>query len=150
MSDTEGWCAFCEIVAGRLEASVAYEDQGTLAFLDKRQPHNGHVLVIPKLHIPSIFDIDVTTGGLLMNAMSVVAQGLRKAFPSDVLSVWQSNGPGAFQEVPHAHFHLMPRHKDDGLLRIYPRHIGDTERPELHRQAGLIRRSIDELKLTRA
>jgi len=39
---------FCAIVAGDEPASVVFEDELTMAFLDIRQFHPGHVLVIPK------------------------------------------------------------------------------------------------------
>lgn len=40
-------CVFCQIVHGTIPASVVYEDAVTLAFVDLRQFHPGHVLVIP-------------------------------------------------------------------------------------------------------
>ena len=43
-------CVFCDIVAGNVPASVVYEDESTIAFMDLRQPTEGHVLVAPKQH----------------------------------------------------------------------------------------------------
>jgi histidine triad (HIT) family protein len=59
------------------------------------------------------------------------------------LSLWQSNGPAAFQEVPHFHMHVMPRWTDDGLLRIYPKKLGPVQEEELERQAAAIRAALD-------
>ena len=51
-------CPFCEIVAGRLPASVVAQSAHALAFLDLRQAVEGHVLVIPRQHVETIFDIE--------------------------------------------------------------------------------------------
>jgi diadenosine tetraphosphate (Ap4A) HIT family hydrolase len=50
------------VIAGGLQpASVVAEDKLTLAFVDLRQFHPGHVLVIPKHHFPDIRELDVET-----------------------------------------------------------------------------------------
>ena len=135
-------CVFCRIVAGTLPASIVEQDDTIVAFLDPRQVHGGHTLVVPKLHVETIFDLDAATGAALMSALTRVAAALRTVVPSDGLSVWQSNGPGAYQEVPHVHFHLMPRRTGDGLLRIYPGRIENVRREDLDQQAELIRGAL--------
>ena len=50
-------CPFCEIVAGRLDASVVAQTEHALAFLDIRQAVPGHVLVVPKRHVEDIYAI---------------------------------------------------------------------------------------------
>lgn len=55
-----------------------------------------------------------------MDCVSKAARAVRDAFNPEGLSVWQSNGPAAFQEVPHLHFHVHPRMHGDQLLRVYP------------------------------
>ena len=54
MKESPEPCLFCEIAAGRQAASVVSQDELTLAFLDLRQFHPGHTLVIPRAHIPDI------------------------------------------------------------------------------------------------
>jgi len=54
LSDAED-CIFCRIVRREAPASTAYEDEETLAFLDLRQPVEGHTLIVPKRHIEDIF-----------------------------------------------------------------------------------------------
>lgn len=48
-------CAFCAIVAGRVEASVVAETELALAFLDLRQAVPGHVQVVPRTHVGHIY-----------------------------------------------------------------------------------------------
>ena len=113
-------CVFCEIVAGRAEASIVREDARTLAFIGFRQPTDSHVLVVPKRHVETIHGLDDDDAAALMQAAVRVARALDAAVPMQGLSLWQSNGPAAWQEVPHVHLHLLPRRTGDGLLEIYP------------------------------
>jgi len=113
-------CLFCEIAAGRQAASVVSQDELTLAFLDLRQFHPGHTLVIPRAHIPDIREVDVVTAQAVMATVVRIARAVADVFPSDGLTVWHSAGEGANQEVPHLHFHVHPRRVGDDLLRVYP------------------------------
>ena len=47
-------CVFCQIVAGEADASIAYQDDSTLAFMDLGQFHPGHALVVPRRHVRDI------------------------------------------------------------------------------------------------
>lgn len=113
-------CIFCDIVCGRVPASVVHVDNLTMAFVDLRQHNAGHVLVIPREHLQDVRELDEITGAALMATLVRITRAVGKAFPNDGLSLWHSIGPAAFQEVPHLHIHVHPRLPDDGALRIYP------------------------------
>jgi histidine triad (HIT) family protein len=115
-----GSCAFCDIVAGRTPATIVASDALTVAFLDLRQFHPGHVLVVPRAHVADVRDADDTTAAAIMASVARMARAVAGVFPNDGLSVWHSIGPAADQEVPHLHFHVHPRRLGDGLLRVYP------------------------------
>jgi len=55
-------CVFCQIVRGAEPASVVWEDELTMAFLDRRQFHPGHTLVIPRQHLCDVRELDHKTG----------------------------------------------------------------------------------------
>lgn len=113
-------CVFCEIVAGERPASVVHEDDLTVAFMDLRQFHPGHTLIIPRTHIGDVRELDDSTGAALMAALARITHAVSAAFPNEGLSVWHSIGAAANQEVPHLHFHVHSCRIGDGLLRIYP------------------------------
>ena len=119
MDDSDG-CAFCDIVAGRVPAAIVFTDEQTLAFLDLRQFHPGHVLVVPRQHITDIREADDAVAAAIMVTVANVARAVDAVFPNDGLSVWHSAGAGANQEVPHLHVHVHPRQFGDGMLRVYP------------------------------
>lgn len=115
-----GNCTFCDIANETRSASVVYADELTMAFIDIRQFHSGHTLVIPRGHVSDIRHLDETTGAAVMATLIRVTRAVDAAFPSEGMSLWHSIGPAAFQEVPHLHFHIHPRKTADGVLRVYP------------------------------
>lgn len=115
-----GDCVFCAIARGESPADIVAEDALAMAFVDLRQWHPGHVLVVPRQHLADVRDLDGPTGAALMAMLVRVTRAVSAAYPSEGLSVWHSIGPAAFQEVPHLHVHVHPRHMGDGLLRGYP------------------------------
>jgi histidine triad (HIT) family protein len=113
-------CTFCKIVARLEPADIVWEDSLTLAFIDLRQFHPGHTLVVPRVHFDDVRGLDPDTGAALMNTLTRMTAAVGATFPNQGLSLWHSVGEAAFQEVPHLHFHIHPRKLGDDLLRIYP------------------------------
>ena len=113
-------CVFCDIAQETRPASVVCADELTMAFIDARQFHSGHTLVIPRQHVADIRDLDETTAAALMATVIRITRAVGAAFPNEGLSLWHSIGPAAFQEVPHLHIHVHPRKTGDGVLQVYP------------------------------
>jgi histidine triad (HIT) family protein len=132
-------CVFCAIAAATSPASIVATDARTLAFLDLRQSHPGHVLVIPRRHVADLRDADDATAEAVIRMVRRVMLAVDRVFPSDGISVWHSAGAGANQEVPHLHFHVHPRRLGDGLLRAYPAPPPHPERGELDAWAARLR-----------
>jgi histidine triad (HIT) family protein len=83
---------FCEIVAGRAPAVIVYEDALTIAFVDLRQFHPGHVLIVPRAHVADIRAADDRTAAAVNVAVAKIARAVDRAFPSDGITVWHSAG----------------------------------------------------------
>jgi histidine triad (HIT) family protein len=137
-------CVFCSIAEGRHPASLVFQDAESLAFLDLRQFHPGHVLVIPRRHVPDIREIDTATAQAVAATVVRVARAVASVFPSDGLSVWHSAGEGTDQEVPHLHFHVHPRHTGDDLLRVYPARPSSPTRDVLDEWASRLQRALPD------
>ena len=130
MTASDRDCVFCRIIRGELDSAAIYEDESTLAFMNLRQSNEGHVLVVPRNHVEQIYDLDEATASALAGTVCKVARAVRRVYSPDGLSIWQSNGPAAFQEVPHVHWHVIPRYTDDGLLVVYPKEVAGRARRE--------------------
>lgn len=123
-------CVFCRIIRGELDSAAIYEDESILAFMNLRQSNEGHVLVVPRRHIEQIYDLDEVTACALAGTVSKVARAVRRVYAPEGMSIWQSNGPAAHQEVPHIHWHIFPRYTDDGHLVVYPKERAGRARRE--------------------
>ena len=94
---------FSKIVNGTIPSYKVAENEHFLAFLDVYPLRKGHVLVIPKVEIDYLFDLDDENYLDLMDFTRDVALAIQKAVPCKRISM-QVIGP----VVPHAHIHLIP------------------------------------------
>ncbi|MGH2486009.1 MAG: HIT family protein [Ktedonobacterales bacterium] len=102
-------CVFCAIVAGALPASVVYADEYSLAFLSLEQPNPYKTLVIPRAHVPSLYDLTDEEAARLIKTALRVARAIRDVAGAPGLNLVQSNGRFGQQDVFHVHLHLIPR-----------------------------------------
>jgi histidine triad (HIT) family protein len=108
-------CTFCKILEGRLPSWGVYEDEHTVAFLDKAQVTRGHTLVVPRRHAEDIWSLSENEVGNVMRSVHRVACLLRDKLGLRGLNITQANGRVAWQEVLHFHVHLIPRYGDDSF-----------------------------------
>jgi histidine triad (HIT) family protein len=102
-------CIFCRIAAGEVPASVVYRDDDILAFMAVPQASRGHVLVIPRSHYETCFDIDPHLVAPLFQTAVRIARAVNRTFAPDGLNLRQNNGRAAGQAVFHVHVHVLPR-----------------------------------------
>lgn len=94
---------FSRIVAREIPAHIVAEDEHYLAFLDINPLVKGHTLVIPKVEVDYIFDLDDSTLSGLHVFAKRVAKGIEAVMPCERIGVTVIG-----LEVPHAHVHLIP------------------------------------------
>ena len=94
---------FSKIVNGEIPSYKLAEDERFYAFLDINPIAKGHTLVIPKMEVDYIYDLeDEQLAGLHLFGKKV-AKGIEKAIPCERIGVAVLG-----LEVPHAHVHLIP------------------------------------------
>ena len=99
-------CLFCKMIAGEIKPDVVYEDGAVLAFRDINPQAPVHILIIPKVHVETLNDLDdsVLAGKLLQTAIKLANQeGLAEEGYRTVLNCNEKGG----QEVFHLHLHLL-------------------------------------------
>jgi histidine triad (HIT) family protein len=110
-------CVFCAIVDDRAPASMVYEDEDVIAFLDINPVTPGHLLVVPRKHLPMLADVDEVLAGHLFNVAQRLAAALRASdVRADGINLFYADGKAALQEIFHAHLHVIPRFPDDGFV----------------------------------
>jgi histidine triad (HIT) family protein len=94
---------FSKIISGEIPCYKVAENDDFLAFLDIQPLRKGHVLVIPKLEVDYIFDMEDDQLGKMMAFSKMVAHKIKAVFPCRKVGVTVIG-----LEVPHAHIHLIP------------------------------------------
>ena len=96
-------CIFCKIVKKEIETHKVYENKYAFVFMDKHPINPGHLLVIPKDHVTSFYDMDEK---LFLEVMKVVKRMGKiiniKLKPKKVGVI------SAGWDIQHTHFHLIP------------------------------------------
>ena len=140
-------CIFCRIASGELPASVVYEDENAIAFLDIQPINPGHVLVIPKKHASSLVDLSTDDAAHLMRVGQIVDKALRWSnLQCDGVNIFLADGRVAGQDVAHIHLHVFPRFQGDGFeLRIDSGSRKPPSREELTENAEKLKEAIGAL-----
>lgn len=109
-------CVFCDIVAGRVPASVVYRDERVCAFMDIRPVNPGHLLVIPLAHAAGLTTLESGTGAQMFRVGQRLAEAIRRSgVRCEGINVLLADGEAAGQEVFHVHLHVIPRYLGDGF-----------------------------------
>jgi histidine triad (HIT) family protein len=111
------------------------------------QPVNfGHVLVIPKPHIPYLSGLNDHLAGRLMVVARRIAEATRKSpIRCEGVNLFLADGEAAGQEVFHAHLHVFPRFAGDGFgLQFAERYYSPPPRSELDDVAAQIRLGLEK------
>lgn len=133
-------CQFCRIVSGEVPAAVIYEDEISLAFLDRRPLFPGHTLLVPRAHCETLQDLPLE----LVLRFFVNTQRLAAAVELGLAAA------GSFiainnrvsQSVPHLHVHVVPRRPKDGLKGFFwPRQPYKND-AELQETAARLRAAV--------
>ena len=133
-------CIFCKIVAGEIPCAKLLADDQALAFLDIGPLAEGHVLLIPKAHYPTLDQMPPPAAGALLRHLPALARAVQEATGCGGYNVLQNNGGVAHQVVPHVHFHVIPRNAGDAFHFNWP--AGTYPPGRLQELADAIRRKL--------
>jgi histidine triad (HIT) family protein len=114
-------CVFCKIIAGKIPCNKVYEDEDILAFHDIHPAAPVHFIVIPKLHIASLAEVDLGHQMLLGKMLALasklaIAQGCGDGWRTII-----NTGRIGRQEVYHLHIHIIG---GNAVLPGMTNHIG--------------------------
>ena len=100
-------CLFCEIIAGNIPSTKVYEDDMVYAFRDIAPMAPTHILVVPKVHIPSADGVDAENSAYVARIFEAVPQIAATEGLTNGYRVITNCGEDACQSVKHLHFHLL-------------------------------------------
>lgn len=110
-------CTFCKIVRGNITAHKVFEDDYSFAFLDHRPLFPGHLLVITKSHIATLFDLPDSLLSPVFANVRLLSDAVMQGMRAEGTFVAINNRVS--QSVPHFHVHIVPRRKGDGLKGFF-------------------------------
>ena len=112
-------CAFCNIINRECESKLIYETESIVSFLDRDPINEGHLLIVPKIHVDSIEKVSLE----VLNEMFILVQKIvpiyKKIYRVEGYSIMQNGGQ--FCDFGHFHLHLFPRYPNDGFGWTYPK-----------------------------
>ncbi len=103
---------FTKIIRGEIPSSKVAEGEMWYAFLDINPHRPGHTLVVPKEQAQRISELTTDSRRALMDGVVEVQRRLGIEFETTDFTVNLNDGPLAGQEVPHVHFHVIPRNAE--------------------------------------
>ena len=101
-------CLFCKIVAGEIPSEKIYEDEKVLVFKDIHPVAPVHVLIIPKVHITNMNEVNSENSHIIARVFEVIPE-LAKQFNMDEKGyrIICNCGEDGGQVVNHLHYHLI-------------------------------------------
>jgi histidine triad (HIT) family protein len=141
-------CVFCKIIRGDEQSYHVFEDEASLAFLDRRPLFPGHCLLVPKGHYETLSDLPPALIAPLFTNAQLLARAVEHGLEAHGSFVAINNHVS--QSVPHLHIHIVPRRQKDGLKGFFwPRHPYQDRESMLKIQQAL-RAAIAQLHVERA
>lgn len=140
-------CLFCGVISGEVVATVVFEDDLTIAFLDHRPLFHGHCLLVPKQHYETLIDLPVEMVGPLFQNVQFLARAVEAALEAEGSFVAINNRVS--QSVPHLHVHVVPRRKKDGLKGFFWPRTKYADQEQMIAVQKLIQTAIAKIRNSR-
>jgi histidine triad (HIT) family protein len=110
-------CLFCRIASGELPATIVYEDDNSVAFLDHRPLFHGHTLLVPREHLETLGELSSKLIEPYFQTVQLLSRAVESGMEAEGTFVAMNNRVS--QSVPHLHVHVVPRRKKDGLKGFF-------------------------------
>lgn len=107
MTHRDPGCIFCKIVAGEVPSRKVHEDDELLVFHDIAPWAPVHLLVIPKEHVATLYDMEERHAPLLGRMLSMAPVLMRRLGVTNGFRALVNTGEDGRQEVQHVHLHVI-------------------------------------------
>jgi histidine triad (HIT) family protein len=99
-------CIFCDIIERAERSFIVFENSHAIVILDKHPINVGHVLVLPKHHVESFYELDEKSFVELMLVVRRMASLLEATYQPRKVGML-----AAGFDVDHAHIHVLPMYE---------------------------------------
>ena len=138
-------CVFCKIIKKEVESYIVYQDEHSVAFLDKRPLFPGHCLLVPRDHYETLTDLPTSLIEPFFNNVRLITKAVENGLKAEGSFVAVNNKVS--QSIPHLHVHIVPRNRGDGLKGFFwPRNPYKDEK-HIKEIQGILEKAIADSKL---
>lgn len=109
--DNQPNCIFCRIISHEIPGHFVYEDDSIVAFMDIGPFCEGHLLVVPRQHVPEFQDLDDELYSRLMQVVKRLSVAAKTATGAPRVGLLVMGF-----EVPHTHVHVIPMQESADIL----------------------------------
>ena len=135
--EKEDGCVFCNALAKKEDNSrnlIVHRGQRAFVIVNLFPYTNGHLMVAPMAHKPTLETLDPGTRAEMMELVTKTIQVLTKVYQPHAFNIGANIGKAAGAGVPdHVHMHIVPRWTGDsnfmsvlGETRVLPETIEET------------------------
>jgi len=100
-------CIFCRIVRGEIPSRKVHEDEDIFAFHDVRPQAPVHFLIVPKDHVPTLYDAGMAQQRAFGRMLALAGELARKEGATEGFRTIINTGRVGHQEVYHVHMHVL-------------------------------------------
>ena len=115
MGKIEKDCVFCKIIKGEIKSEFLKESKNFAAIKDINPVAPGHALILSKEHYSTLLDVPNKLGNEMLEFAKSISSELLEKKLGDGFNIIMNNFSSAGQLVEHAHAHVIPRKKGDGI-----------------------------------
>ncbi len=122
--DNNNPCLFCS--REKLKSQLIEENDLSIALWDANPVSKGHVLIIPKRHIESFFELEDKELLSMFSLVKLAKRIISEEHHPDGFNIGINDGTAAGRTIHHLHIHLIPRYISDvtdpkgGVRHIIP------------------------------
>ncbi len=107
-------CLFCKIANKEQDALILYEDEIVIVFMDAFPNCDGHVLIVPKVHYETIYDLEDEVFLHINKIAKEYGKILMKKLDKSAMTFLINYGDE--QIIKHFHLHLLPNKQEPASL----------------------------------
>ena len=103
-----GDCLFCKIANKEIDSKIVYENDFVIAFNDINPVAPVHLLVIPKIHIKDLNEVENENEKYIIECMKAIKEVAKiTKIDKEGYRVISNTGENGGQVIPHLHFHVI-------------------------------------------
>ena len=126
MEETQ--CIFCQISSGAVKSNIVYQDQNAIGILDINPATTGHVILIPRAHYNSLYEMPPALSLGLLSIARVIGYSLLISMGATNVDLIYSQELRSGNFTPHALIHIIPRYTNDNVNYAWqPKQLSEEE-----------------------